>query len=259
MRDGNRLGCGWRASRWPRRRWWAWTRVVPTAARVRDGGQRSDGVGVVRTCMSPTVVTAHPSTATSTRWARRAARRSRWWRWTCGLRQVPRGAAPKRGGRPSPAVGEPGVAATRRRPVGKDAVPVADAPREHDPAATPGFHAASDEHAAGGAGVGHQGAGHAAVELPVSALAERMWRRWYGWAIRSRLEPIKRVARMIRAVPQRHLLPSGRARPLPGRVPSLLPSAIQDSRRNASMALLLPEAFAPIRKVSGASFSVASR
>ena len=41
--------------------------------------------------------------------------------------------------------------------------------------------------------------------------------------------------------------------------PSLLPSAIQDSRRNASMALLLPEAFAPIRKVSGASFSVASR
>ena len=100
MRDGNRLGCGWRASRWPRRRWWAWTRVVPTAARVRHGGQRSDGVGVVRTCMSPTVVTAHPSTATSTRWARRAARRSRWWRWTCGLRQVPRGAAPKRGGRP---------------------------------------------------------------------------------------------------------------------------------------------------------------
>ena len=159
----------------------------------------------------------------------------------------------------NPAVGEPGVAATRRRPVGKDAVPVADAPREHDPAATPGFHAASDEHAAGGAGVGHQGAGHAAVELPVSALAERMWRRWYGWAIRSRLEPIKRVARMIRAVPERHLLPSGRARPLPGRVPSLLPSAIQDSRRNASMALLLAEAFAPIRKVSGASFSVASR
>jgi transposase len=28
--------------------------------------------------------------------------------------------------------------------------------------------------------------------------AERMWARWYGWAIRSRLEPIKRVARMIR-------------------------------------------------------------
>ena len=28
--------------------------------------------------------------------------------------------------------------------------------------------------------------------------AERMWRRWYGWAIRSRLEPIKRVARMIK-------------------------------------------------------------
>jgi transposase len=29
--------------------------------------------------------------------------------------------------------------------------------------------------------------------------AERMWRRWYGWAIRSRLEPLKRVARMIQA------------------------------------------------------------
>jgi transposase len=28
--------------------------------------------------------------------------------------------------------------------------------------------------------------------------AERMWDRWYGWAIRSRLEPIKRVARMIK-------------------------------------------------------------
>lgn len=28
--------------------------------------------------------------------------------------------------------------------------------------------------------------------------AERMWERWYSWAIRSRLEPVKRVARMIR-------------------------------------------------------------
>lgn len=27
--------------------------------------------------------------------------------------------------------------------------------------------------------------------------AARMWKRWYGWAIRSRLEPVKRVARMI--------------------------------------------------------------
>ena len=85
----------------------------------------------------------------------------------------------------------------------------------------------------------------------------RMWRRWYGWAIRSRLEPMKKVARMIkrhwdgvidavltnvtnarseatnakiqwikrlgcgyrnrRALPQRHLLPFGRTRPLPGR------------------------------------------
>jgi transposase len=28
--------------------------------------------------------------------------------------------------------------------------------------------------------------------------AERVWKRWYSWAIRSRLEPIKRVARMIK-------------------------------------------------------------
>jgi len=28
--------------------------------------------------------------------------------------------------------------------------------------------------------------------------AERVWERWYQWAIRSRLEPIKRVARMIK-------------------------------------------------------------
>jgi len=28
--------------------------------------------------------------------------------------------------------------------------------------------------------------------------AEKMWNRWYAWAIRSRLEPIKRVARMIK-------------------------------------------------------------
>jgi transposase len=28
--------------------------------------------------------------------------------------------------------------------------------------------------------------------------AERMWERWYAWAIRSRLEPVKRVARMIK-------------------------------------------------------------
>ena len=26
-----------------------------------------------------------------------------------------------------------------------------------------------------------------------------MWKRWYGWAIRSRLEPVKRVARMIKS------------------------------------------------------------
>ena len=28
--------------------------------------------------------------------------------------------------------------------------------------------------------------------------AERMWRRWYGWAIRRRLAPIKKVVRMIK-------------------------------------------------------------
>jgi transposase len=29
--------------------------------------------------------------------------------------------------------------------------------------------------------------------------AERAWNRWYGWAIRSRLEPMKRVARMVKS------------------------------------------------------------
>ena len=28
--------------------------------------------------------------------------------------------------------------------------------------------------------------------------AERMWRRWYSWAIRCRLGPVKKVARMIK-------------------------------------------------------------
>ena len=28
--------------------------------------------------------------------------------------------------------------------------------------------------------------------------ADRVWNRWYSWAIRSRLDPIKRVARMIK-------------------------------------------------------------
>ena len=28
--------------------------------------------------------------------------------------------------------------------------------------------------------------------------AEHMWKRWHGWAIRSQLEPVKRVARMIK-------------------------------------------------------------
>lgn len=31
------------------------------------------------------------------------------------------------------------------------------------------------------------------------AWAEKAWTRWYGWAIRSRLEPMKKVARMIKA------------------------------------------------------------
>lgn len=30
------------------------------------------------------------------------------------------------------------------------------------------------------------------------ATAEAEWKRWYGWAIRSRLEPVKRVARMVK-------------------------------------------------------------
>jgi transposase len=33
------------------------------------------------------------------------------------------------------------------------------------------------------------------------AAGERWWQRWYGWAIRSRLEPVKKVAAMVK----RHL------------------------------------------------------
>src|SRR5690606_13960656 len=29
--------------------------------------------------------------------------------------------------------------------------------------------------------------------------AKKAWERWYGWAIRSRLDPIKRVARMVKS------------------------------------------------------------
>ena len=32
---------------------------------------------------------------------------------------------------------------------------------------------------------------------PLRGWAERRWKEWYGWAIRSRLEPVKRVARMV--------------------------------------------------------------
>lgn len=32
--------------------------------------------------------------------------------------------------------------------------------------------------------------------------ATKAWSRWYGWAMRSRLEPVKRVSRMVK----RHLL-----------------------------------------------------
>ena len=128
--------------------------------------------------------------------------------------------------------------------------------REHTQALI-AFDAASDEHAAGGAGVGHQGTGHAAVELPVSALgradvaplvrlgdsqsvgADQASRaddqaalgrgdrcrgdQRHECALRGdqRQDPVDQAAGLRvpqpRAVPQRHLLPSGRARPLPGR------------------------------------------
>ena len=73
-----------------------------------------------------------------------------------------------------------------------------DASREHDAAATPGVHAAAPELVAGGAGVGDEGTGDAAWDYRSRGWAERMWRRWYGWAIRRRLAPIKKVVRMIK-------------------------------------------------------------
>ena len=39
------------------------------------------------------------------------------------------------------------------------------------------------------------------LALPPPGLGGKAWLRWYSWAIRSRLEPIKKVARMIK----RHL------------------------------------------------------
>lgn len=45
-----------------------------------------------------------------------------------------------------------------------------DASREHDAAATPGVHAAAPELVAGGAGVGDEGPGDAAVGLPLAGL-----------------------------------------------------------------------------------------
>ena len=69
-----------------------------------------------------------------------------------------------------PPVGKPGAASTRGRPVGEDALPVADAPGEHDAAATSGVHAAAYELVAGGPCVGDQGIGDAVVELPVAGL-----------------------------------------------------------------------------------------
>ena len=71
-------------------------------------------------------------------------------------------------GRSGAAVGEAGPAAARRRPAGQDALRVADTSGEHDAAATPGVHAAAPEFVAGGACVGDQGNGDAAVGLPFS-------------------------------------------------------------------------------------------
>ena len=74
------------------------------------------------------------------------------------------------GGRQGSTVGEPRPAATGRRPAGENALPVADASREHDAAATPGVHAVAPELVAGGAGVGHQGVRDASVGLPLARL-----------------------------------------------------------------------------------------
>ena len=93
---------------------------------------------------------------------------------------------------------EPNPTTTRRRPAGEDALPVADTSGEHDAAATPGVHAVAPELVAGGVGVGARGTRDAAVDYRSRGWAERMWRRWYGWVIRSRLGPMKSLARMIK-------------------------------------------------------------
>ena len=47
--------------------------------------------------------------------------------------------------------------------------------------------------------MGHQDVGHEALALYTSRTwAEKGWKQWYAWAIRSRLAPIKKVARTIK-------------------------------------------------------------
>ena len=130
-------------------------------------------------------------------------------------------------------------------------------PANLDAAATPGVHAAAHERVAGGPCVGDQGIGDAAVALPVAGLggphveplvrvgdsqsvgADQEGRaddqaplgrgdqcgpdQRHERALRGhqRQDPVDQAAGLRisqpRAVPQRHLLPSGRARPLPER------------------------------------------
>ena len=46
---------------------------------------------------------------------------------------------------------------------------------------------------------GDQGDGHVLWGYQSRAWAEKAWQRWYGWDIRSRLDPIINAARMIKA------------------------------------------------------------
>ena len=134
--------------------------VVPTAARVRDGRQRPHDVGAARAVRGGRALPRGPGRLLrgGGRGGLRAdpdggdghvARLHRVGAQAHGgvdrVRQVPRGAAPGGGGRPGSAVGEPGPAATRRRPAGEDALPVADASRQPDAAATPSVHAVASE------------------------------------------------------------------------------------------------------------------
>ena len=70
--------------------------------------------------------------------------------------------------------------------------------RSNMTAATSGVYAAAYELVAGGRAWAVKESAMQLWNYQSRGRAERMWKRWYEWAIRSRLEPVQKVARMIK-------------------------------------------------------------